>query len=90
MKKRLLIAATAAFLFTAGVAPAQFVPNQGQGYGKSQPAQKGRRSGPNDGTGNQVQRPKDGTGYGVKSSKRTGAGTCTGTPQGAQRRGARR
>jgi hypothetical protein len=40
--------------------------------GKAQQAKLGNRKGPGDGTGNQGNGPKDGTGYGSQSGKRTG------------------
>jgi hypothetical protein len=40
--------------------------------GKAQQAKRGNQRGPGDGTGNRNNRPKDGTGYGVQSGKRSG------------------
>lgn len=37
----------------------------------------GHRSGPGDGTGNQGQQPKDGTGYGARSGRMNGPQDCT-------------
>jgi hypothetical protein len=75
MKRSLLAALAAAFLFAAS-APAQFVPSANPVFNQNQ---KGRRNG----TGN-------GTGQGAKSGKRSGPQDCTGagrTNQGRGRRG---
>jgi len=89
--KRFFLASTIAagiLVFTTpGVA--QFVPGSAQTPGfKGNAAMKGKRNGPNDGTGNQGQRPLDGTGYGAKSGKKGGGGTCDGTgPRGQSSQG---
>lgn len=51
----------------------------GSGPGSRQGVQAGggSRQGPGDGTGNQGQRPKDGTGYGAHSGKGNGPQDCT-------------
>ena len=53
---------------------------------------RGRGYGPGDGTGNQGNGPKDGTGYGAMRGGGNGTGNCTGTGpagQGPRRRGGR-
>lgn len=44
----------------------------GRQAGKARRANRGNPRGPGDGTGNLENRPKDGTGYGSQSGKRTG------------------
>jgi hypothetical protein len=95
--KRFFLATTIAagmLVFTTpGVA--QFVPGSTQTPGfNGNAGMKGKRNGPNDGTGNQGQRPQDGTGHGAKSGKKGGAGnwgatgTCDGTgPKGQSSQG---
>jgi len=49
---------------------------------------KGNRNGPNDGTGNKGERPKDGSGRGAKSGKKGCDGNCDGQgPHGQSNRG---
>ncbi len=83
MKSKLRVAAmTALFLLVSGSAWAQFVP----GNSPAAQAAKGKRYGPGDGTGNQGQGPRDGTGYGAKSGKRQGSQDCTGIGRTSQAR----
>ncbi|MCC6860410.1 MAG: hypothetical protein IT158_17715 [Bryobacterales bacterium] len=83
MKKSFLTAAIAAAFLFATSAPAQFV----AGNTVFNQNQNGRRNGPADGTGNKGQGPRDGTGYGAKSGKRSGPQDCTGAGRSSQGRG---
>lgn len=94
--KRFFLATTLAagmFVFTAPTF-AQFVAGSPQtpGFnGNGNGAMRGKRNGPNDGTGNQGVGPKDGTGYGAKAGNKQGGGVCDNTgPKGraSQGRGA--
>lgn len=76
MKRIIIMTLTAAFAIAS--ASAQFVPSTGNGWGAR------------NGSGNQGNGPKDGTGYGAKSGKRNGngTGTCDQTgPKGSGQRG---
>ena len=50
----------------------------GQKSGQGQKAEKGKKSGPADGSGNRGNRPQDGTGYGSNSGRKTGPQDGTG------------
>ncbi|MBK7931386.1 MAG: hypothetical protein IPJ98_29130 [Bryobacterales bacterium] len=92
--KRFFLATTLAagmFVFTAPTF-AQFVAGSPQTPGfNGNSAMKGKRNGPNDGTGNQGAGPKDGTGHGAKSGNRQGGqngGVCDNTgPKGRSSQG---
>lgn len=65
-------------------------PRQPQANGKNgAQGQKGKKAGPADGTGNQANGPKVGTGYGAKSGNRTGPldGSGPGVNRGGGRTG---
>ena len=65
-------------------------PQQPQANGKNgAQGKKGKKAGPGDGTGNQANGPKDGTGYGAKSGNRTGPldGSGPGVNRGGGRAG---
>ena len=72
MKKTIVMTILAA-MFALTTASAQFVPGKG-GYG------------PGNGSGNQGNGPKDGTGYGARAGQKNGTGTCDGTGPSAARR----
>jgi len=68
----------------AGVCLRQQAPVQNQ-FRPGQP--NGRHYGPGEGTGNQGDGPRDGSGFGRKAGIHNGTGTCDGTgPHGAMRR----
>lgn len=93
MKRFFLTTTLAAgmFMFTAPTF-AQFVAGSPQTPGfNGNAAMKGKRNGPNDGTGNKGSGPKDGTGYGAKAGNKQGSqggGVCDNTgPKGRSSQG---
>jgi hypothetical protein len=61
--------------------------SNGRGQQEGKRVEKGKKAGPNDGSGNQGNRPKDGTGYGSNSGKKKGPQDGTGERPGGRNKG---